>query len=124
MLSKFQNMLPRLNHNFNGIPSSINEIFNAREIYISDSRITPEYIKYIRPINEPKEKRHKKKFPKNKTKIDLNIFKKRTDQYDFNTFCKKMSELRLLFVDIISLIELCLCLCYYLRLIRIKNDLL
>ena len=88
MLSKFQNMLPRLNHNFNGIPSSINEIFNARQIYISDSRITPEYIKYIRPINEQKEKRHKKKFLKNKTKIDLNIFKKRTDQYDFNTFCK------------------------------------
>ena len=59
-LFKYQNMLPHLTPDLN-IDSSIEEIFNAREIYISDVRITPEYIKYIRPINETEEKKYKKR---------------------------------------------------------------
>ena len=50
-------MLPRLKNDFNetNIPASLEEIFNERQIYISDARITPDYIRYIRPINETNE---------------------------------------------------------------------
>ena len=53
--SKYKNMFPHLSNDFNNtnnIPSSIEEIFNARQIYISDTKITPDYIRYIRPIND------------------------------------------------------------------------
>ena len=40
-ISKFKFMLPSLTPDFKFFPSSINAIFNARQIYISDIRITP-----------------------------------------------------------------------------------
>ena len=81
--SKYQKILPHLTPDLNN-NSSIEEIFNAREIYISDVRITPEYIKYIRPINETEEKKYKKRYSKKETIIDKNLFKRRDDQYDYN----------------------------------------
>ena len=86
--SKFQNMLPRLTPDFKIIPSSIKEIFDARQIYISDIKITNEFIRYIRPVNETEEKGYIKRFSENQTKIDKNIFAKRRDQYKYNEFCK------------------------------------
>lgn len=50
-------MIPGLTPNFNITPININEIFKARQLYISDSKITPEYIRYLRPIDEKKEKK-------------------------------------------------------------------
>jgi hypothetical protein len=74
-------MLPHLKNDFNetNIPSSLEEIFNAREIYISDARITPDYIRYLRPINETDEEKYKKRKSDNKTIIDKNIYKKRDE---------------------------------------------
>ena len=46
----YRNMMPRLSPNKSA--ASIDEIFNSRQIYITDAKITPEYIKYIRTINE------------------------------------------------------------------------
>ena len=86
--SQYKNMMPHLSPDLNIYPSSIEEIFNARQIYISDSKITTEYIKYLRPINETEEIKFKKRYSENETKIDSNIFKKREDQYDYKTFCK------------------------------------
>ena len=88
--SKFKNMLPHLKNDFNetNIPSSLEEIFNAREIYISDARITPDYIRYLRPINETVEEKYKKRNFDNKTIIDKNIYKKRDDQINYEEFCK------------------------------------
>ena len=87
--SKYKNMFPHLTNDFNNtnnIPSSLEEIFNARQIYISDTKITPDYIRYIRPINETEEKKFQKPFGDNKTIIDKNIYKKRDDQYNYTEF--------------------------------------
>ena len=87
-LSKYKKMLPHLSPDLNIYPNSIEEIFNARQIYISDSKISTEYIKFLRPINETKEQKYKKRFSENETFIDSNIFKKRKDQYEYLNFCK------------------------------------
>ena len=86
--SKFKNMLPRLSPDFNTEPSSIEEIFNAREIYISDAKINSEYIRYIRPINETEEEKYNKRLSKHDSIIDKKIFEKRPDQFDYREFCK------------------------------------
>ena len=85
--SKYQNMLPHLTPDLN-VNSSIEEIFNARQIYISDVKITPEYIKYIRPINETEEEKYKKRYSENETVIDKNLFPRRFDQFDYNYYCQ------------------------------------
>ena len=87
-LSKYKKMLPHLSPDLNIYPNSIEEIFNARQIYISDSKISTEYIKFLRPINETKEQKYKKRFSENETFIDSNLFKKRNDQYEYLNFCK------------------------------------
>ena len=56
--------------------------------YISDIRLSPEYIKYIRPINETEEQKYKQHYSKNDTIIDENLFKKRIDQFDYKEFFK------------------------------------
>ena len=85
--SKYQNMLPHLTPDMK-INSTIEEIFNARQIYISDVKITPEYIKYIRPINETEEEKYRKRYSENETVIDKNLFPRRDDQYDYNYYCQ------------------------------------
>ena len=86
--SKYQYMLPLLTPDLNSIPKSIEEVFNARQIYISDVRITPDYIKYIRPINETEELKYKKRYSENETIVDKKLFEKRPDQYNYVDFCK------------------------------------
>ena len=85
---KYQHLLPRLSPDSNDIPSSLEAIFNARQIYISDAKITPDYIRYIRPINETEEEKYKKPYSENETMIDRNLFQKRNDQYDYYDFCR------------------------------------
>ena len=85
---KYEKIMPHLTNDSNDIPSSIEEIFNARQLYISDAQITPEYIQYIRPINETEEEKYKKSYFNNKTIIDINLFKKRDDQYNYIEFGK------------------------------------
>lgn len=86
--SLFEKMLPRLTINSNNPPLNLNEIFNSRELYISNVKITPEYIKFIRPLNETEESGCTKIIPEKKIFINNNLFKKRQDQYDFKTFCE------------------------------------
>ena len=81
-------MLPRLTPHFGNYPTNINEIFDARQLYISDVSITPEFIRYIRPLNKKKKKIKHRNKEKNKTLIDINIFRKRPDQYNYKVFCK------------------------------------
>ena len=80
-------MLPRLTPNFNDTPQNINQIFSARQIYISDIRISPEYIRFIRPINQKKTNRFENYY-KNKNSINNNLLTKRPDQYDYKQFFK------------------------------------
>ena len=94
---KYQNMMPHLTPDLSVKPSSLEEIFNARQIYISDVRITPEYIKYIRPINETEEEKYIKRYSENETTIDKNLYSnKRPDQYDYKEFCKLNLEEKLI----------------------------
>ena len=83
---KYQNMLPNLSINPFHPASSITEIFNARQLYISDISINQEFIRYIRNINEIEEQKYKNRFSENVT-IDKTLFKQRIDQYDYKEFC-------------------------------------
>ena len=64
------------------------EIFNSRQIYISDIRITPDYIRYLRPINETEELKYNKSYPNDEIIVDRKLYEKRSDQYDYIEFCK------------------------------------
>ena len=94
--SKYESMLPHLSTNLNITPSSLEQIFNARELYISDVRITRNYIRYIRFINETEEEKYKKPYSESETIIDNNIFRKRPDQYNYLDFCKLALEEKLI----------------------------
>ena len=89
---KYQQMLPHLSPDLNINISSIDEIFKSRQLYISDAKITPEYIKYLRPINETEEEKYKKRYSEGETIIDNNLFKRRSDQYNYNYFCQMALE--------------------------------
>ena len=89
-------MLPHLTPDLKEISPTIEEVFNARQIYISDVRITPDYIKYIRPINETEELKYKKRYSDNETIVDKKLFEKRTDQYNYTDFCKIALEEKLI----------------------------
>ena len=92
----FKDMLPNLTPDFTTPPQKLEEIFNARQIYISDVKITHDYIKYIRPFNEEEEKKFKKRYSENETVIDKNIFEKRKDQYEYINFCNLALEEKLI----------------------------
>ena len=95
--NKYQNMLPRLTPDEKVKQSySIQDIFNSRQLYITDAKITPQYIKYIRPLNKKEEKKYQKNYPENQTIIDRKIFAKRPDQYNYKEFCKLALEEKLI----------------------------
>ena len=80
-------MLPHLLVNCSDNLSSIKTIFDVKQIYISNVKITPEYIRYIRAINNTRET-IQNNYIKSEIKIDNNIYRKRTNQYDYKEFCK------------------------------------
>ena len=92
---KFNNILPKLSLKTNKIPS-LEEIFNSRILYISDEKLTGDYIRYIRPANETEEEKYKKNYSEKETKISPDIFKKRNEQYDFKEFAKLCLEEKLI----------------------------
>ena len=89
-------MLPRLTPDMKVFPSTTEEILSARQLYISDAKINAEYIKHIRPINETGEEKYKKRYSENETIIDKNLFNRRSDQYNYNEFCKLALEEKLI----------------------------
>ena len=95
-ITKYQNMLPRLTPDMKVFPSTTEEILSARQLYISDAKINAEYIKHIRPINETGEEKYKKRYSENETFIDKNLFNRRSDQYNYNEFCKLALEEKLI----------------------------
>ena len=88
---KFKNFLPRINLNESSIPN-IKEIFESRELYIGDTKLTKDYINYIRPNDLNK----KNTLLTNKTyegiEPDLSFTKNRKEQIkmeDFYEYIKK-----------------------------------
>jgi len=84
---KFRKYFPKISLDNNTIPS-LNDIFNSRELFIPESNLTREYIKYIRPINETEEEKYKKNYSKKAINFSQIIFKKRKDQYNYIEFAK------------------------------------
>ena len=82
--TKFDNILPKLNLNASEIPS-IDDIFRSRELFIGDSKLTKEYIKYIRPKNL-----NYNNLLKNKTYVtldnNLNFSRVRKNQLEINDY--------------------------------------
>jgi glycosyltransferase involved in cell wall biosynthesis len=93
--TKFLNILPRINTQ-KDVPSCLEDIFNSRELFISDSDLTGNYIKYIRPINKSEEKQIKKKYSDNELIISSDYFQKRENQFDYKKFVKLCEEEKLI----------------------------
>ena len=74
-LLKYQNMLPNLSIDPFHPASSLTEIFNARQLYISDISINQKFIRYIRYINEIEEQKYKNRFSEN-VAIDKTLLNK------------------------------------------------
>ena len=88
--NKFDKILPRINLNISEAPN-LNDLFKSRKLYISDTKLTKEYIKYIRPKNLTK-----KNSLTNKTfegiEPDLSFTKNRKKQIkmrDYYDLCQK-----------------------------------
>ena len=91
----YDDILPKISLKNNSIPS-IEDIFNSRELFIYDTYLTRDYIKFIRPINEIEEVKYKKKYSENEEIISPEFFKKRKDQYNYLDFAKLCLEEKLL----------------------------
>jgi len=95
-LQIYRDILPKTNMQNEEI-QSLEDIFNSRRLFISDANLTPNYIRYIRKINETEEKEYQKKYSENETIIDRSIFNKRKDQFNFKDYLKLNYKKQLLF---------------------------
>ena len=53
-------LYPKINISDDKNITDINELFTSRRLYINNNKLTKEYIRYIRPINEKIEKKYQK----------------------------------------------------------------
>ena len=90
-VKNFEDILPRINLKNETIPS-LDEIFNSRILYIFNSYLSIDYIKYIRPINEQQEFKYKQKFSEEETFISPYNFELRKGQYKYVDFVKICNE--------------------------------
>ena len=95
---KFINILPRTSPYLDKNITNIDEVFNSRELYISDAKITQEYIRYIRPLNISDNDTNDNRYSESDIDIIINktIFDKRSDQYNYVDFCKLNLEEKLI----------------------------
>ena len=91
---EFARFLPKVSMHNNTVPS-FNDILNSRTLFISEN-LTEEYIRYIRPINKKEDKKYRQKYSENEIKIYSDIFKKRSNQYNYQDFAKICLEERLI----------------------------
>jgi glycosyltransferase involved in cell wall biosynthesis len=82
---KFPDILPRIIMNNKFVIPTLSELFNSREIYISESNLTLDYIHYIRPINDSEEEEFKKPLYPN-IEPNLKFTENRANQIDINTY--------------------------------------
>ena len=54
-ISDFNDIYPKVNLNSDKIIEDLSELFESRELFISDGNITNEYIRYIRPLEQKEE---------------------------------------------------------------------
>ena len=90
--SGFEDMIPRTSLNNNTVPY-IYELFNSRELYIEEKKMTRKYIEYIRPINQTEEEQYN---ITHHELVKLENFDKREDEYDYLEFAKICLEEKLI----------------------------
>ena len=76
--------------------ASLSEIFNSRILYIPDSILTGDYIRYIRPLKEENNLIYNKKYSEKDTFITSNDFKRRDNQIIYTDYFKLCFEEKLL----------------------------
>ena len=95
-INDFNEVLPKISLRNNTAPS-LEEIFNSRTLFLFNTNLSQEYLRYIRPImKEEEEKQFKKQYYEYETTISSKIFKKREDQYNFTDFAKLCLEEKLI----------------------------
>ena len=92
---EFYNILPKISLHNNSNVTSLSEVFESRELFISDINLTLEYINFIRPIDKKIEKKYKKKLY-NHFEPDMKPFENRKNQIDIHTFYKICKEEKLI----------------------------
>ena len=93
-MNRFQEILPRINLNDINYPS-IKEVFESRNLYISDKNLTNEYIHYLRKIDNHKEiKYYQNLYEGLKPNIDF-LFN-RKNQININKFYNICNEEKLI----------------------------
>ena len=85
-------MIPRTSLNNNTVPY-LYELFNSRELFIEEKKMTRKYIEHIRPINQTEEEQYK---IIHHELVKLDNFDKREDEYDYLEFAKKCLEEKLI----------------------------
>ena len=80
-LNKFDEFLPKITMSQENYIPSVFEVFNSRELFISDINLTLDYINYIRPIDEKEELQYKKKLYPNLIP-DISFMENRSNQID------------------------------------------
>ena len=93
---KIYQILPRINLNENNSYKNLTNIFESRLLYIDNSNITKEYIRFIRPLKGKKMKRNKSR----KSKKVIYYFKNRTDKLKYKEFIKICNSERLIYTNI------------------------
>ena len=74
----FNEIVPKISLRNNNVPS-LEEIFNSRTLFLFNSNLSVEYLRYIRAINDEEEKQFKKQYYEYETAISAKIFEKRED---------------------------------------------
>ena len=98
---KFIEILPKISLQKHTFPN-LKDIFKCRELYINDTDLTDEYIRFIKPVNENEEKKYQKKGKEKDIKFNEKFFMKRKDQYNFKEFVKICSKEKMIDSKIIK----------------------
>lgn len=97
---KFSDILPRTNlFNTNDNISYLDEIFNSKQLFISDINLTKNYIHFIRNIKERDDDYIEEEFIKNQQpeiKFNLSCFQKNENKYNYTNYGKLCVEEKLL----------------------------
>ena len=97
---KFIDSLPRLSNKGDYIPK-LSEIFSSKELFISDTKISLDYINYIRPIDKKKEESFLKKLYTDLTP-SISFTKKRKNQINIYKYYNICNEEKLLTNELIK----------------------
>ena len=96
-ITKFYDILPKIN--LNKKEKNLKDIFNSRELFISDNNLTNEYIQFIRPINEEEDKNYTIKLYENLEPKDYENSARATKKYSFEEYYNICTNEKLIYEE-------------------------